>query len=94
LAAHVHASVIAPITSAARLSSMLRASPSKRHRPGTMLVAVPPSITPTLAVVSSSSLPSSISAIADAAATIALRPSSGRIPECASAPTNSAASRL
>ena len=73
---------------------MLRASPSIRQRPGTTLEAVPPSITPTFAVVSASSRPSFIAAIAAAAAAIALRPSSGRIPAWASAPSNSATSRL
>ena len=54
---------------------------------------VPPSITPTFAVVSSSSRPSLIAPIAAAAASIAERPSSGRIPACASIPSNSAISR-
>ena len=51
---------------------------------------VPPSIRPTLAVVSSSSRPSSMRAIAAAAAAIALLPSSGRIPAWASTPAKSA----
>ena len=94
LAAQVQASTIAPIVSLARSSSRLRASPSIRQWPGTTLEAVPPAITPTLAVVSSSSRPSSIAAIAAAAASIALRPSSGRIPACASVPSNSASQPL
>ena len=72
---------------------MLRASPSTRQCPATTFDAVPPSIIPTLAVVSSSRRPSSIAAIAAAAAAIALWPSSGRIPACASTPSKSAISR-
>ena len=72
---------------------MLRASPSIRQAPGTTLAEVPPAITPTFAVVSGSSRPSSIAAIAAAAAAIALCPSSGLIPAWASVPLNSASSR-
>ena len=59
----------------------------RRSRP------TPPAITPTFAVVSSSSRPRSIAPIAAAAASIAEWPSSGRIPACASSPSNSATSR-
>jgi len=72
---------------------MLRASPSIRQRPATMLEALPPSMMPMLAVVSSSSRPRSIAATAAAAAAIALCPASGLIPACASSPSNSATSR-
>ena len=71
-------------------SSSERASPSIRQRPATTFEADPPAITPTFAVVSSSSRPSSIAPIAAAAASIALWPSSGRIPAWASMPSNSA----
>ena len=54
--------------------------------PATMLRALPPRSSPTFAVVSSSIRPSRISAIARAAAAIALRPSSGAMPEWASRP--------
>ncbi len=47
-----------------------------------------------LAVVSSSSRPSCIAATARAAATTALRPSSGAMPACAAVPRNSASMRL
>jgi hypothetical protein len=72
LAPHAHACDIEPIAAAARDGSMLRASPSTRQRLGTTFVAVPPSILPTFAVVSSSRRPSSIAAIAAAAAAIEL----------------------
>ena len=71
-------------------ASRLRASAWMPQCPGTTLPEVPPLIRPTLAVVSSSSRPSSIRAIAAAAAAIALLPSSGRIPAWASTPTKSA----
>ena len=83
-----------PIASEALASSIERASPSTRQRPGMTLAALPPSISPTLAVVSASRRPSRIAAIAAAAAAIALWPSSGRIPACASLPSNSATNRL
>ena len=94
LAAQVQASTIAPIALLACSSSRLRASPSIRQWPGTTFDAVPPEITPTFAVVSASRRPSLIAAIAAAAAAIALRPSSGRMPEWASVPSKSATSRL
>ena len=62
-------------TSASLRSSWERASAATVHHSGTMLRAVPPSILPTFAVVSSSRRPSRRSAIARAAA-IAGRPSS------------------
>ncbi len=89
----MQASVIEAIASDARAGSRLRASASISHSPGTTLVAVPPEIVPTFAVVSSSRRPSFISEIAAAAAAIALRPSSGRIPAWASAPSKRAARR-
>ena len=61
-------------------SSCERASAENVHHSGTMLRAVPPSIEPTFAVVSSSTRPSRRSAIARAAAAIAERPSSGYMP--------------
>ncbi len=79
-----------PATSAARFASRLRASATISQWPGTTLPEVPPRITPTLAVVSSSSRPSSMRAIAAEAAAIALLPSSGRIPAWASTPVKSA----
>ena len=51
-----------------------------------MFPAVPPLISPTFAVDSSSTRPSLKSAIAFAAAAIAERPSSGYMPECAARP--------
>ena len=90
----MQASTISPIVAAARSPSTLRASPRMRQWPATTLDAVPPSIMPMFAVVSSSRRPSFISAIAAAAAAIALWPSSGLIPACASWPLNSAISRL
>ena len=56
-----------------------------------MLRAVPPVITPTLALDRSSIRPSRMSAIARAAAKIAERPSSGYIPAWAARPWNRAA---
>ncbi len=56
------------------------------HHSGTMFRALPPSITPTFAVVTSSIRPSRRSAIARAAAAIADLPSSGAIPEWAARP--------
>ena len=93
-AAQVQASTIAPITAAARSPSMLRASPTSEQLPATTFDAVPPSITPRLAVVSSSSRPSSIAATAAAPASIALLPSSGLMPACASVPVNVAVTCL
>ena len=58
-----------------------------------MLPAMPPRISPTFAVVSASIRPSRMSAIARAAATMALRPSSGAIPECAARPMKRRAQR-
>jgi hypothetical protein len=57
------------------------------------LIALPPSMSPTLAVVSASSRPSRMAAIALAAATTALRPASGRTPAWAARPRNSATIR-
>ena len=71
-------------------SSRLRASPEMTQRSATTLGAVPPATTPMLAVVSSSRRPSRIAATARAAATMALRPSSGAMPACAACPLNSA----
>ena len=76
-----------------RALSWPRTSASIRHRSGTTFVAVPPAIVPTFAVVSASRRPSSIAAIARAAATIALRPSSGRTPACAARPRTIASIR-
>ena len=73
---------------------MLRASASIVQLPATTFGAVPPEILPTFVVVSSSMRPRSIVAIAAEAASIALRPASGRIPACASIPRNSAISFL
>src|SRR5919108_5157436 len=94
LAAQVQASTIAPTVRLARSSSRLRASPLIRHRPGTTFEAAPPEMTPTFAVVASSRRPRLIPETAAAAAWIALRPSSGRVPACASAPPKPAPSRL
>ena len=69
-------------------SSCERTSARNEHHSGTTLRAVPPLISPTLAVVSSSIRPSRKSAIARAAAAIAERPSSGYIPACAARPWN------
>ena len=79
-----------PTWRARRSSSRLRASPRTVHHSGTMLIATPPSMTPTLAVVISSMRPRLMSAIARPAAAIALRPSSGAMPACAATPWNSA----
>ena len=57
-----------------------RTSQSNEHSSGTTFFAVPPRISPTLAVVMSSSRPSRRSAIARAAAAMAERPSSGAMP--------------
>ena len=71
-----------------------RASPRIVQRPGTTFVPPwPPEIVPMFAVVSASIRPSRIAAIARAAASIALRPSSGRIPACACVPRKSASIR-
>ena len=51
-----------------------------------MLPAMPPEMRPTFAVVAASMRPSGMSAIARAAATTALRPSSGAIPACDARP--------
>ena len=67
-------------TCSIRAGSWPRTSASSRQRSGTTFVAVPPAIVPTFAVVSGSKRPSSIAAIARAAAAIAFRPSSGRMP--------------
>ena len=93
LAASVAASTIEPTTSPARASSRLRASSTTWQRSATTLPALPPSISPTLAVVASSMRPSAIAATAFAAAAIALRPTSGRIPAWAAAPRNWSSSR-
>ena len=90
LAPQAQASAISPATSAARPASRLRASAWIQQCPGTTLPEVPPEIRPTLAVVSGSSRPSSMREIAAAAAAIALLPSSGRMPACASTPAKSA----
>ena len=74
------ASCIAWTCSASLRSSCERASPTSRQESGTTFAAVPPSITPMFAVVSSSIRPSFISEIARAAAAIAERPSSGNMP--------------
>jgi len=86
LAPAVSASTICDTSSPARSWSRLRASSSTEHVSATTFTAVPPSIRPTFAVVCSSIRPSSSEAIALAAASIALRPSSGRIPAWAEAP--------
>ena len=80
-------------TVSTRSSSRPRASASIRQRSGTTFVAVPPVIVPTFAVVSASSRPSRMAATARAAATIALRPSSGRMPAWAARPWISATIR-
>ena len=81
-------------TSSTRAGSSERVSASSRQRSGTMLVEpAPPWIEPTLAVVCSSIRPSGIAAIAWAAARIAERPSSGRMPAWAARPWKSAAMR-
>ena len=65
-----------------------------RQRSGTTFVLpTPPWIEPTLAVVCSSIRPSGIAATAWAAARIAERPASGRMPACAARPWKSAAMR-
>ncbi len=65
-----------------------------RQRSGTTFVpATPPWICATFSVVSSSMRPVRIAAIAFAAATIALRPSCGRIPAWAARPISSASQR-
>ena len=74
--------------------SWLRASPATAQRSATTLGAVPPRRTPMFAVVSSSSRPRRIAATARAAATTALRPSSGAMPACAAVPRNSASMRF
>ena len=84
--------------SATRLSTVAslseRASATNQQCSGTTFVPpTPPAIVPTLAVVSSSRRPSGIAAIALAAARIALRPSSGRMPAWAAAPRNAACRR-
>ena len=56
-------------------------------------MALPPAIEPTFTVVSSSTRPSRIEQIARAAARIAERPSSGRMPACAATPRNLASMR-
>ena len=64
------------------------------QRSGTTFVEpTPPSMLPTFVVVPASSRPSGIAATARAAARIALRPASGRMPACAARPWNSARSR-
>ena len=81
-------------TSSTRLGSSERASARMRQRSGTMFVEpAPPWIEPTLAVVCSSIRPSGMCAIAWAAARIAERPASGRMPAWAARPWNSAARR-
>ena len=78
----------------ARAGSSERASAASRQRSGTTLVVpTPPCTEPTLAVVSGSIRPSGIAAIARAAASTALWPSSGRMPACAALPWNSASIR-
>ena len=79
----------------ARSSSRLRASPSTRQWPGTTFEAVPPRDHADVRrrlVVEPAELHRSRSPPRRPA--MALRPSSGRIPEWASMPSNSAASRL
>ena len=68
------------------VSSCERTSAVNEHHSGTTFRAVPPEMTPTFALVSSSTRPRRKSAIARDAAAIAERPSSGCIPACAAAP--------
>ncbi len=86
LAANAIASSISCTSSASFRSSRERASASKEHHSGTMLRAVPPSITPTFADVSSSIRPRRRSETARDAAAIAERPSSGNMPACEARP--------
>ena len=79
--------------SPALATSRLRASSSTTQRSATTFADVPPSMRPTLAVVSASSLPICIAATARAAAAIALRPASGRMPAWAARPRKLASSR-
>jgi hypothetical protein len=65
----------------------------KLHHSGTTFRAVPPEMTPTLALVSSSTRPSRKSAIAREAAAMAERPSSGCMPACAAVPWKRKSSR-
>ena len=88
LAANVQMSSISCTSSPSFVSSWQRASAENTQRSGTMFPAVPPEMRPTFAVVSSSTRPSRMSAIARAAAWIAERPSSGDMPACAARPWN------
>src|SRR5215831_8560893 len=72
----------------------LRVSPSTTTRVGTMLVARPPWMRPRLAVVSASTRPSFMPAMASLAIWMAESPRSGQIPACASRPVTAKDSRL
>src|ERR687895_18684 len=72
-------------TSPARLSSRLRASSTTWQCSATTFAAVPPSIWPMFAVVPASRRPIRMAASACAAAAMALRPVSGRMPAWAAA---------
>ena len=88
------ASIIRATSDSTFSGSTERASASSRARSGTTFVEpAPPETEPTLAVVSSSMRPSGIAAMARAAASTALRPSSGRSPAWAARPWNSAPTR-
>jgi hypothetical protein len=94
LAASCRWSTISLTIASTFASTSDRVSASTRQRSGTTLVdALPPSTRPTLTVVSSSIRPSRIATTPRAAAAIALRPSSGRIPAWAAVPWKSASMR-
>ena len=93
-AAKVSESTISWTSAASVCASWERASATTEQNSGTMFRAVPPEITPTFAVVSSSSRPRRRSAIARAAAAMAERPSSGLIPACAARPRKTASTEV
>ena len=88
LAAYENVSIISCTSWESVRSSWERASARTVHHSGTTLRAVPPEMTPTFALVTSSILPRRRSAIARDAAWIAERPSSGAIPAWAARPWN------
>jgi len=94
LAASWQRSTISATSASTAASLSERASASNQQCSATTFVPpTPPAMVPTLAVVSSSIRPCGISAMALAAATIALRPASGRMPAWAAAPRKAACRR-
>src|SRR5687768_11011585 len=75
-----------PVCASSPSTLRLRVSARSTTRFGMMLLAIPPSMRPMFAVVSASTRPRRMAAMASAATLMALMPCSGAIPACASSP--------